>query len=283
MILRRLARSVVPTHASRAYGAVPAVPEGRVSEFVVPEHLRQFVSLTLRMDAGRCMVIGKPRYQYPIAEVPAPKEVAPLLTAIRSCEARPFRIISYADEAGSVFNCSFFNDDGHMQTWLAWLTENALMPGSQFHDCMVNAVGDTDSLPTSETLLFGRGTKVLTDTRFGEYSVGMTVNFSRQTPLDEEKQAEMCDVFSSPEFEERIARCMLENNVTYFGRLAMLEDPDTTTDAPPALITALRYGTMDDAKRGTEAVRELMRPELTEWFGFQHASLLGTTTQVLEL
>lgn len=106
MILRRLARSVVPTHASRAYGAVPAVPEGRVSEFVVPEHLRQFVSLTLRMDAGRCMVIGKPRYQYPIAVVPTPKEVAPLLTAIRSCEARPFRIISYADEAGSVFNCS---------------------------------------------------------------------------------------------------------------------------------------------------------------------------------
>jgi hypothetical protein len=64
----------------------------------------------------------------------------------------------------------------------------------------------------------------------------------------------------------------------------MLEDAGpSASGAPPALLTALRYGSIDDAKRGTACVRELMRPELTEWFGNEHKSLLGKTTQVLEL
>ena len=53
--------------------------------------------------------------------------------------------------------------------------------------------------------------------------------------------------------------------------------------APPALLTALRYGSLDDARRGTAVVRELMGPELRRWFNNEHATLLGTTTQVLEL
>ena len=53
--------------------------------------------------------------------------------------------------------------------------------------------------------------------------------------------------------------------------------------APRALITGLRYGSLDDVKRGTAAVRELMRPELSQWFGNEYTSLMGTTTQVLEL
>ena len=125
---------------------------------------------------------------------------------------------------------------------------------------------------------------MLTDTRFGEYQVGMTINFSRQVPLDSEAHAEMCEVAASDEFEQRIAVCMQEHNVDYFGRLAMLEDDATAADAPgPALITALRYGSIDDAKRGTAVVRELMRPELEHWFANKHTSLLGATTKVLEL
>lgn len=230
------------------------------------------------------MIVGRPAYKYPIAVAPPPQEVAPLFLAIRATEARPFRIISYEDESGKVFNCSFFNDESHMHSWIAWLSENALLDGSPYNECM-RAVADADALPTPATLLFGRGTHVLTDTRFGEYQAGMAINFSRQVPLDASQHSDMCDVFASAEFEQRVAICMQENNVSYFGRLAMLEDA-ASADAngtPPALITALRYGSMDDAKRGTAVVRELMKPELTQWFGNEKQTLLGTTTQVLEL
>ena len=253
------------------------------AEIHVPEHLKRFTAVTLPMSTGRCMLIGKPLFKYPIAVVPPPAEVVPLLSAIRDCESRPFRIISYESEAGKVFNCSFFNDENHMRSWISWLSENALTPGSQYHDCMARAAADGESLPDRESLLFGRGTTVLTDTRFGEYQVGMSINFSRQVPLSHELHVEMCEIAASSEFEERIARCMQENEVAYFGRLAMLEDSPTSATSPPALVTALRYGTMEDAQRGTAVVRELMSPELTRWFGNQYSSLLGTTTKVLEL
>jgi len=228
------------------------------------------------------MIVGKPAYKYPIAVVPPPSTVAPLLAAIRQCDVRPFRIVSHEDESGKVFNCSFFNDEEHMKAWVAWLSENALTLDSPFHECMLGAVADVADLPTPDTLLFGSGTTVLTDTRFGEYQVGMAMNFSRQVPLNAEQHAAMCEVAASSDFEQRIARCMQDSNVAYFGRLAMLEPPDNEAGSP-ALITALRYGSFDDAKRGTAVVRELMRPELTQWFGNQHESLLGLTTQVLEL
>merc|ERR550514_2173766 len=101
------------------------------------------------MDRGRCMLIGRPTYKYPIATVPPPQEVAPLFRAIRQCDARPFRIISYEVESGEVFNCSFFDDAAHMQAWLTWLAENALNEGSEYHGCMRGAVADTDALPTA--------------------------------------------------------------------------------------------------------------------------------------
>ena len=68
----------------------------------VPDHLKQLDYLTLAMPTGRCMIVGRPLFKYPIAVVPPPEEVAPLLSAIRSCECRPFRIISFADEMGKV-------------------------------------------------------------------------------------------------------------------------------------------------------------------------------------
>ena len=68
----------------------------------VPDHLKQLDYLTLAMPTGRCMIVGRPLFKYPIAVVPPPEEVAPLLSAIRNCECRPFRIISFADEMGKV-------------------------------------------------------------------------------------------------------------------------------------------------------------------------------------
>ena len=115
--------------------------------------------------------------------------------------------------------------------------------------------------------------------------MGMAINFSRQVPVDHEQFKAMCEVAGSDEFELSIAACMQDHGVAYFGRLAMLEGSTAAGEAgaPPALVTALRYGSVDDAKRGTAAVRELMSPQLTQWFGEQHDSLLGTITKVLQL
>ena len=51
----------------------------------------------------------------------------------------------------------------------------------------------------------------------------------------------------SAEFEERIAECMNENGVSYFGRLVMVDDEGN-------LVTASRYGSVAGAHKGT-AVR----------------------------
>ena len=105
-----------------------------------------------------------------------------------------------------------------------------------------------------------------------------------KVPLNAEQAANMRDEAAAPEFEQRIARCMQEHGIAYFGRLAMLEDPAIATEGqPPALLTILRYGSVEDAERGTAAVRELMNEDLTRWFGNQHASMIGTTTQCMEL
>ena len=50
--------------------------------------------------------------------------------------------------------------------------ENALQPSGEFYSCLAPAAADTDALPTPGTLLFGTGTSVLADTRFGEYQLG---------------------------------------------------------------------------------------------------------------
>jgi len=247
----------------------------------VPEHLRSSF-LHMAMPAGRCMLIGRPRYKYPIATVPPPPEVAPLIQAIRECDARPFRIISYEQETGDVFNSSFFRNKEHMDAWLTWLSDNALSEGSRFHEHVRRASTSSNDVPTQGTLLFASATDVLTDTRFGEYQVGMAINFSRQSALSVEAHADMCEIAASSDFEQRIASCMHEHGVDYFGRLAMIEQADASS-SPPALITALRYGSADDAKRGTALVRAMCHDELERWFGNQHTSLLGTTTQVLEL
>ena len=250
-------------------------------DLYLPEHLRS-IDLTLPMERGRCMIIGQPRFKYPIAVVPPPAEVAPLMEAIRACEVRPFRMISYTQADGKVFNSSFFESDKHMRDWLTWLSKNVLAPGSRFHAIFAEAAGEAAvALPTPDTLLFGQATSVLTDTRFGEYQPGMAVYFSQQESLSQEAHEEMCDVAASSEFEEQVARCMLENNVAYFGRLAMLGQSASTSR--PTLVTALRYGSIEDAEKGTAAVRELMKPQLSRWFGNEHTSLLGVTTKVMEL
>jgi hypothetical protein len=107
---------------------------------------------------------------------------------------------------------------------------------------------------------------------------------------------------ATPEFEARIAQCMQDHGVTYFGRL-ILEHSGADGSAPEFLTASryacllltpirgpmpthapapCRYGSLDDAVRGTSLVRELMAPELSRWFS-DHHMLHGTATRVLEL
>jgi hypothetical protein len=140
--------------------------------FDVPAHLKQtfFTPLT-----GRCMIVGRPIWRYPLADVRQPQsEVAPLITAIRDLpsESRPFRMVSHEDATGQVFNASFFVDEPTMNSFLQWYDENALNPSGPYHECLKAPAAD--EVPTPETLLFGAGTSVLADTRFGEYQLGST-------------------------------------------------------------------------------------------------------------
>ena len=49
------------------------------------------------------------------------------------------------------------------------------------------------------------------------------------------------------------------------------------------IITAVRYGSLDDARRGSALSRELMEPELTRWFQPAPPTIYGTTLRVLEV
>ena len=89
------------------------------SEYKLPAHLQ--TPFHMAFPPGRCMILGKPWWRYPLAVVPPEPQVAPLITAIRQLEEerRPFRIISHEDEAGRVFNASFFDDESKMNGYAA--------------------------------------------------------------------------------------------------------------------------------------------------------------------
>lgn len=285
----------------------------RSMAFTVPAHLRE--AFRTPTHAGRCMIVGAPFWRYPFAVVPPEPETAPLIAAVRALDEtmRPFRIVSHVDTDGCVFNASFFESEDTMQKFLSWYSANALEPGSQHHSapaqhhskitpnqitprlspvpmpdhcltapsscaaaCLTSAAAAPAVLPTASSLLFGKGTEVLADTRFGEYQLGMAVRYSRQVLHSEAMEAEARVGAATAEFEERIAARMQEAGVAYFGRLIM--------QAPGSgeFITAVRYGSLEDARKGTQAVEALMAPELERWFS-SRTSLIGTATRVLEL
>lgn len=167
-----------------------------------------------------------------------------------------------------------------MRGWLDWYGENALSPSGEFHSCLHEAAGDS-ALPTPETLLFGSGTSVLGDTRFGEYQLGMAARYSLQVLASKEMRAEALEEATSPDFEQRIADCMQTHGVSYFGRLIMTSD-DGNGDGGGSFLTMARYGSLADAQRGTAAVREMLAPECQRWFSSTQ-TIFGTASRVLEL
>ena len=243
----------------------------------MPGHLHE--SFYTPVASGRCMIVGAPFWRYFLAVVPPEPEVAPLITAIRELDVRPFRIISHVDESGKVFNASFFDSSETMSRFLEWYDANALTPGGEYHSCLASAAPAGGMLPTPDSLLFGKGVHALADTRFGEYQLGMAVRYSHYQLRDQEMLEETRREAAKPEFEERIAACMQDHAVSYFGRLIM-EQP--LPDGGAEILTAARYGSIDDARRGSALSRELLGPEMRRWFA-SHSDLLGTATRVLEL
>lgn len=266
------------------------------------------------------MLVAEPFWRYALATVPPEPEAAPFLEAMRRLDVRPYRVISHETEDGFSFNASFFESADNMNAWLAWLAENALSPEGDFHGAIAAAAKDT-TLPTPATLVYGTGTQLIADTRFGEYQLGMAVRYSRQVLRDAAMLEEACEEASSAEFEQRIAYHMQENNVAYFGRLIMVdhtaEDRPRNNGPAGSFLTAARYGSLDDARcvescscpnhtrqstralsppahildvtwwshgrrRGTQLVRQLMAPELERWF-MEQTAIIGTAQRVMEL
>ena len=167
-----------------------------------------------------------------------------------------------------------------MNRFLTWYTANALEPGSAYHVCLTSAAMPGDVLPTGQSLLFGKGVRVLADTRFGEFQLGMACRYSHYTLRDGAMHEEARMQAAAPELEEQIAAQMLLEGISYFGRLVM-EQP-TAKGGMPQFISAARYGSVEDARRGTLVTRELLGPQMSRWF-LAHKDLVGTATRVLEL
>ncbi len=244
------------------------------------------MSFQTRVASKTCMIVGRPMWRYPIALPKPPPATAPLIEAIRQIDCRPFRVISHAAEDGKVFNASFFHDEKTMHDFGEWYAENALAPGSEHHQCLRDAVAEDTELPTRSDLLFGSGAQVLTDSRFGEYQLGMAVRYSRYSLRSGDAAVEAESNACEPAFEQRIARAMLDAGVTYFGRLVMrapsAKPASGASNGAGEWVSASRYGSIDDARRGTAVVKAMFAPEIGRWFSATE-SIIGTASRVLEL
>ena len=52
------------------------------------------------------------------------------------------------------------------------------------------------------------------------------------------------------------------------------------TDGQGTVLTAVRYGSLDDCQRGTGASRDLLKDEVARWFS--SSTIMGTAQRVLE-
>lgn len=256
----------------------------RLSSLVLPSHLKE--AFLTPPTYGRCMAIANPFWRYPLAVVGddgvAPPQVSPLIAAIRAAPQRPIRIITHTDSRGHVFNASFFEDAPTMEGFFEWYEANALRPDGEFHHCLEPAAAEQTALPASAAeLLFARGRRILADTRFGEYQLGMAVRYSAWVPWSADMFEEAAVGAARDEFEERIAESMNARGVAYFGRLVLAEE--ATEGSPGRIVTAVRFGSLDDARRGSALTRELVHSELSRWFQPSPLTIYGTALRVLEV
>lgn len=162
----------------------------------LPSHLR--TPFLPQSNPTTCMIVGNPFWRYPIALAKPTLEVAPLIDAIKSLDVRPFRIVSHETEDGKarggvrvpfffaahcsrprrqVFNASFFEDSQCMNGFLKWYSKEALQPGGAYQAALAHALAPGELLPTPDSLLFGKGVQLLSDTRYPCVSIFGTEDF----------------------------------------------------------------------------------------------------------
>lgn len=228
------------------------------------------------------MAIGNPFWAYPIAIVgdnSIASQVSPLVAAIREAPQRPIRIITHEDESGRVFNCSFFDDEETMNGFLDWYSTNALASDGPYHHCLQGAAADKGGLPTRETLVFGSGSSMLADTRFGEYQLGMAVRYCLWKCKSPEMREEA--IARAASLEPRIAALMEQKGISYFGRLILTDTVEAGGSG--TILSAVRYGSLEDARQGTAASRAMLAPEVARWFEPNAPTIIGTAQRVLEV
>jgi hypothetical protein len=169
-----LQRLRAPAAASATAAVRRCSSDSRLVGLVLPAHLKEaFLTPT---PPGRCMVVANPFWAYPIAVVgdggAMSSQVAPLIAAIRAAPNKPLRIITHEDPSGRVFNASFYEDEDSMRAFFEWYATNALSPDGEYHYCLQPAAAQEGDVPTPDSLIFATGTRILADTRFGEYQLG---------------------------------------------------------------------------------------------------------------
>ena len=104
----------------------------------------------------------------------------------------------------------------------------------------------------------------------------MAVRYSQATFIDAAAAEDAGQRALDPAFERMIARGMQDAGVAYFGRIVMQEE------ASGRWITASRYGSLEDAQRGTAAVKRIAADDISRWFS-TYEYIIGTARRVLEL
>ena len=245
-------------------------PVRSAARFLAQPRSRRFAFMPTQMSDGGLIVVASPfTPAIPRAEERSfsLKAVPPLLGAIRDASHRPHRIISYQTEDGKQFNAAYFDDNEQFSKYKAWFEENAVTAGGRQHEAWKARYSDPAQLPTSTSWLWGVGQRVLSDTRQGETQLGHGHRYSRMMFRDAAAKADAEQAAVDPQFEAGIAREMEEEGINYYGRLVMSAPPADDAGSCGGWFTKSRYGTLEEAKRGTWLIKTfLFKDEMAKWF-----------------
>ena len=186
----------------------------------------------------------------------------PLIDAIRSLpkDSRPTRIVSHETDDGRAFNCAYFEDAQNFRNYRDWFAKHALSSTGSLYEVHEAAFQCATEVPNTDTWLWGLGHSTLSDTRSGEYHVGMGTRYSRMIFHDAMARVEAENTVLTPAFEERLQSGMDAAGINYLGRLVMIDE------SGGGWFTTTRYGSVQDAAKGTAAVRMLLAEEISRWF-----------------
>ena len=241
----------------------------------------------LDQSQARAAMLGKP----------------PLIEVIQQLgkSARPYQIISHATDDGRAFNCAYFDDTEVFEAYCSWFAQNALARDGKHHALYQESFEDPSTTPAASDWLWGCGQQLISDTRQEHYQLGMGSRYSRMIFRDEAAKIEASWALLGPEFgvllkrrpfcpytrpltfcrrfgcaEKRLAQGMADAGVEYHGRLVMMDE------SGEGWLTSSRFGSMQDAIKGTAAVKDLLSPEIERYFS-RYETVAGSISSVWTL